>query len=58
MIKKVALRELKTIAEISEVTVTQRILVVRTRASTKPHQVDRLIEALKQDYDDVQAEAS
>jgi len=56
--RKVALKELKFIAEVSEVTVTKRILLVRPRATTKPYEVERLIETLKQDYDDVQVEAS
>ena len=33
--RKVALKELKLIAEVSEVTVTKRILLVRPRATTK-----------------------
>jgi trehalose-6-phosphatase len=56
--RKVALKELRTIAEVSEVTVTKRILLVRPRVTTKPHQVERIIETLKQDYDDVQVETS
>jgi hypothetical protein len=56
--RKVALKELKLIAEVSEMTVTKRILLVRPRATTKPYEVERLIETLKQDYDDVQVEAS
>ena len=56
--RKVALRELRAIAEVSEVTVTKRILLVRPNATTKQHQVERLIETLKQDYDDVQVEPS
>jgi hypothetical protein len=57
-IRKVTLKELRTIAEVSEVTVTKRILLVRPRPTTKLHQVERLIETLKQDYDDVQVESS
>ena len=57
-IKKIALKELRAIAEVSEVTITKRILLVRPNATTKPHQVERLIEMLRQDYDDVQIEAS
>ncbi len=57
-IRKVALKELRAIAEVSEVTVTKQILLVRPRVATKPHEVERLIETLKQDYDDVQVEAS
>ena len=56
--RKVALNELRTIAEVSEVTVTKRILLVRPRANARPHAIERLIETLKQDYDDVQLEAS
>ena len=56
--RKAALNELRTIAEVSEVTVTKRVLLVRPKATTKPYQVERLIEMLKQDYDDVQLEAS
>lgn len=58
MMRKMALKELRAVAEVSEVTVTKRILLVRPRATTKPHEVDRLIETLKQDYDDVQVETS
>ena len=57
-IRKVTLKELRAIAEVSEVTVTKRILLVRPMATTKPHQVERLIETLRQDYDDVQVEPS
>lgn len=56
--RKMALKELKAIAEVIEVTVTKRILLVRPNATTKPHQVERLIETLKPDYDDVQVEPS
>ena len=56
--RKMALKELRAIAEVSEVTVTKRILLVRPNATTKPHQVERLIEMLRQDYDDVQVEPS
>jgi hypothetical protein len=56
--RKMALNELRTIAEVSEVTVTKRVLLVRPRTTTKPYQVERLIEMLKQDYDDVRVEAS
>ena len=45
--RKVALKELRLIAEVSEVTVTKRILLVRPRATTKPYEVERLIETLK-----------
>jgi hypothetical protein len=58
IIRKVSLKELRTIAEVSEVTVTKRILLVRPKATTKPHELERLIETLRQDYDDVQVEAS
>jgi hypothetical protein len=58
IIRKVALKELRTIAEVSEVTATKRILLVRPWVPPKPHQVERLIETLKQDYDDVQVETS
>jgi hypothetical protein len=54
----VALNELRAIAEISEVTVTKRILLIRPKATTKPYEIERIIETLKQDYDDVQVEAS
>jgi hypothetical protein len=57
-IRKVALNELRAIAEISEVTVTKRILLIRPKATTKPYEIERIIETLKQDYDDVQVEAS
>lgn len=57
-LRKVALNELKTIAEVSEVTVTKRILLVKPRAATRPYEVERLVETLKQDYDDIQIETS
>jgi hypothetical protein len=57
-IRKVALNELRAIAEVSEVTVTKRILLIRPKATTKPYEIERIIETLKQDYDDVQVEAS
>ena len=57
-IRKMALKELRAIAEVSEVTVTKRILLVKPMSTTQPHEVDRLIETLKQDYDGVQVEAS
>ena len=43
-IRKMALKELRAIAEVSEVTVTKRILLVKPRLTTQPHEVDRLIE--------------
>jgi len=55
---KVALNELRAIAEVSEVTVTKRILLIRPKATTKPYEIERIIETLEQDYDDVQVEAS
>jgi hypothetical protein len=55
--KKVALTELRSIAEVSEVTLTKRILLVRPTPTAKQDKILRLIEALKPDYDDIQLEA-
>jgi len=57
-IRKMALKELRAIAEVSEVAVTKRILLVKPMSTTQPDEVDRFIETLKQNCDDVQVEAS
>jgi hypothetical protein len=36
--RKAALNELRTIVEVSEVTITKRVLLVRPKATTKPYQ--------------------
>jgi len=56
--KKLALKELSRIANVTEEIISRKILRVRLNPGTDPVRVQHLVDTIKVDYDDVDVEKS